>query len=98
MKIHLASHYGMCFGVRDAIAQTQEIAEIQSATVLGELVHNPVVQKKLDAAGVAIGSLDSKPQEIKSEAVVLRLMAWRIPFVTPGLKLERRFLIRLALW
>jgi len=70
MKIHLASHYGMCFGVRDAIAQTQEIAEIQSATVLGELVHNPVVQKKLDAAGVAIGSLDSKPQEIKSEAVV----------------------------
>lgn len=70
MKIHLANHYGMCFGVRDAIAKTQIIAQQNSTTVLGELVHNPVVQKQLDSAGIKIGSLDYPLDSVKTEAVV----------------------------
>ncbi len=70
MKIHLATHYGMCFGVRDAIQKTHEIAQESSATVLGELVHNPVVQEQLDSAGVEIGSLDLTSDSVKTEAVV----------------------------
>ena len=41
MKIVLAEHFGMCFGVRDAIAQAEEFAEQAPLTILGELVHNP---------------------------------------------------------
>ena len=36
MKIVLADHFGMCFGVRDAIAQAKELAEHAPLTILGE--------------------------------------------------------------
>jgi len=58
MKIVLAEHFGMCFGVRDAIAQAVELAEQGPLTILGELVHNPIVRERLRAQGVAEGSLD----------------------------------------
>jgi 4-hydroxy-3-methylbut-2-en-1-yl diphosphate reductase len=58
MKIVLAEHFGMCFGVRDAIAQAEELAEEAPLTILGELVHNPIVRERLRAQGVAEGSLD----------------------------------------
>jgi 4-hydroxy-3-methylbut-2-en-1-yl diphosphate reductase len=58
MKIVLAEHFGMCFGVRDAIAQAEELAEQAPLTILGELVHNPIVRERLRAQGVAEGSLD----------------------------------------
>ena len=48
----------MCFGVRDAIARAEELAEQASLTILGELVHNPIVRERLRAQGVAEGSLD----------------------------------------
>lgn len=59
MKITLASHYGMCFGVRDALRKTHEIASSAPATMLGELVHNPVVQQHLATLGVQRGHLDA---------------------------------------
>jgi 4-hydroxy-3-methylbut-2-en-1-yl diphosphate reductase len=58
MKIVLAEHFGMCFGVRDAIAQAEQLAEQAPLTILGELVHNPLVRERLRAQGVAEGSLD----------------------------------------
>ena len=58
MKIHLAEHYGLCFGVRDAIAQAERLAAQGPLTILGELVHNPVVRERLAQRGVQEGALD----------------------------------------
>ncbi len=57
MKIQLAEHYGLCFGVRDAIAQAERLAEHGPLTILGELVHNPVVRERLAQRGVREGAL-----------------------------------------
>jgi len=57
MKIQLAEHYGLCFGVRDAIAQAEQLAHEGPLTILGELVHNPVVRERLAGQGVTEGSL-----------------------------------------
>src|SRR5438552_17651180 len=58
MKIVLAEHFGMCFGVRDAIAHAQELAERAPLTILGELVHNPIVREELRSRGVIERSID----------------------------------------
>ena len=58
MKVILARHFGVCFGVRDAIAQAKELAREGPLTILGELVHNPVVHEQLREQGVRQGSLD----------------------------------------
>ena len=58
MKIQLAEHYGLCFGVRDAIAQAERLAAQGPLTILGELVHNPVVRERLAQRGVREGALD----------------------------------------
>jgi 4-hydroxy-3-methylbut-2-enyl diphosphate reductase len=58
MKITLARHYGMCFGVRDALRQTHELAAAGPVTILGQLVHNPAVSAHLEALGAKEGRLD----------------------------------------
>ncbi|HWB58742.1 MAG TPA: 4-hydroxy-3-methylbut-2-enyl diphosphate reductase [Chthoniobacteraceae bacterium] len=58
MKIILADQYGMCFGVRDAIAEAEQRAQHGPLTILGELVHNPVVRERFAEQGVRQGSLD----------------------------------------
>jgi 4-hydroxy-3-methylbut-2-enyl diphosphate reductase len=58
MKIILAQHFGLCFGVRDAIAQAEKLAQEGPLTVLGELVHNPLVQERLRDQGIGAGSLE----------------------------------------
>ena len=57
MKILLAEHYGLCFGVRDAIAQAEQLSARGPLTILGELVHNPIVRDRLAERGVREGSL-----------------------------------------
>lgn len=57
MRIILAEHFGMCFGVRDAIAQAEQLARQGRLTILGELVHNPVVRERLRAQGIGETSL-----------------------------------------
>jgi 4-hydroxy-3-methylbut-2-en-1-yl diphosphate reductase len=52
MKVITAEHFGICFGVRDAIAQAQALAREAPLTILGELVHNPIVREHLRAQGV----------------------------------------------
>lgn len=58
MTIHLAQHYGMCFGVRDALRATHNAARQEPVTILGQLVHNPVVDAHLTTLGVRRGELD----------------------------------------
>src|SRR3954471_13722900 len=54
MRILRATHLGMCFGVRDAIALAVEHADAGPLTILGDLVHNPTVLRTLEAKGVAV--------------------------------------------
>ena len=71
MKIEIARHHGMCFGVRDALRKTHDLAQSRPVTVLGELVHNPVVQEHLATLGVRRGDLDDPESAPSSEAVVI---------------------------
>ncbi len=59
MKIKIADHYGLCFGVRDALQQATQLAQNGPLTILGELVHNPIVREQLAASGVREGRLDA---------------------------------------
>ena len=49
MKILRATHLGMCFGVRDAIALALAEADAGPLTILGDLVHNPTVVGEMRA-------------------------------------------------
>jgi 4-hydroxy-3-methylbut-2-en-1-yl diphosphate reductase len=51
MKIVRATEMGMCFGVRDALEITRQVADPTQVTIHGELVHNPAVIQQLNAAG-----------------------------------------------
>jgi 4-hydroxy-3-methylbut-2-enyl diphosphate reductase len=56
MRIIRATHLGMCFGVRDAIALALSSAEAGPLTILGDLVHNPTVLGALAARGIAVAN------------------------------------------
>ena len=58
MRTLIAEHYGLCFGVRDAIAEAERLACKGPLTILGELVHNPIVRSRLASHGVREGRLD----------------------------------------
>jgi 4-hydroxy-3-methylbut-2-en-1-yl diphosphate reductase len=51
MKIIRADVLGMCFGVRDALDIIDGVAEPESVTIHGELVHNETVLKQLHERG-----------------------------------------------
>jgi 4-hydroxy-3-methylbut-2-enyl diphosphate reductase len=51
MQVRLADHFGMCFGVKDAIDLAIGLTARGRVTILGDLVHNPDVVARLDAAG-----------------------------------------------
>lgn len=54
MKLIRAQHLGMCFGVRDAIALAAETARHHPLTILGDLVHNDDVLRRLRERGIVI--------------------------------------------
>lgn len=58
MNLILAQHHGMCFGVRDALRATHAAAQRAPLTILGQLVHNPLVDRQLAAVGAQHGDLD----------------------------------------
>jgi 4-hydroxy-3-methylbut-2-enyl diphosphate reductase len=70
MNIHLARHHGMCFGVRDALRATHDAAKNAPVTILGQLVHNPVVDQHLRALGAQPGDLD-RPDSAGTRDVVI---------------------------
>jgi len=51
MQVRMAEHFGMCFGVRDAIDLALDLTRQGPLTILGDLVHNPDVVAQMDAAG-----------------------------------------------
>ena len=56
MEVIRAEAMGMCFGVRDALKVIDSIDLPEEVTVLGELVHNPVVIGRLDGRGFRAGA------------------------------------------
>lgn len=58
MTIETATHYGLCFGVRDALKQAEQLAQQAPLTILGELVHNPLVRERMERLGAREGALD----------------------------------------
>ncbi len=68
MEVRLADHFGMCFGVRDAIKLALRLTRQGPVTILGDLVHNPDVVAELDSAG-ATRARD--PEEVGTGAVLL---------------------------
>jgi 4-hydroxy-3-methylbut-2-enyl diphosphate reductase len=70
MKILLAEHYGLCFGVRDAIARAEQLAREGPLTILGELVHNPVVRERLARQGVAEGALNRRDSAATPQVMI----------------------------
>jgi 4-hydroxy-3-methylbut-2-enyl diphosphate reductase len=70
MTIHLAEHYGICFGVRDALAMAERLATDEPLTSLGQLVHNPIARERLEALGVRQAALDAKPNAVTHRVMI----------------------------
>jgi len=70
MHIHLAEHYGICFGVRDALALAERIANDEPLTILGQLVHNPIARERLEALGIRQGALDDAPGAVTHRVMI----------------------------
>lgn len=70
MNVILAEHFGMCFGVRDAIAEAERLAADGPLTILGELVHNPVVRERLAQQHVREGDLN-QPGSVDGTRVMI---------------------------
>ena len=70
MKITLAEHFGMCFGVRDALKKTQELVATAPVTILGQLVHNPVVREDLQRRGVIEADLSAIGKSATRDVVI----------------------------
>ena len=51
MRVIRAEVVGMCFGVRDALNVIDEIGDPSAVTIYGQLVHNEIVQSRLEARG-----------------------------------------------
>ncbi len=68
MKIIRATHMGMCFGVRDAIAKALEESSQGPLTILGDLVHNESVLQDLRSRGIAI---ETQAAAVRTSAVMI---------------------------
>ena len=68
LVVRRATHLGMCFGVRDAIALAHATARQQPVTVLGELVHNATVLASLETSGARLAR---RQAEVTTEAVII---------------------------
>lgn len=64
-RIEVAQHAGVCYGVERALALAAEAGASQAGPVhtLGPLIHNPIVVKELESAGVRLANtLDDAPK------------------------------------
>jgi len=70
MTIHLAEHYGICFGVRDALSLAERLSGDAPLTILGQLVHNPIARERLDSLGVHQAGLDDNPPSVTHRVMI----------------------------
>jgi 4-hydroxy-3-methylbut-2-enyl diphosphate reductase len=68
MRVRLADHFGMCFGVRDAVDLALGLTRRGPLTILGDLVHNPDVTSQMDAAGAV---RVRRREDVRTPAVLL---------------------------
>lgn len=69
MRILRADAMGMCFGVRDAVEMALSSPDRHELTVLGELVHNADVGRRLRAAGIR--SVASTQSDVSTPQVLI---------------------------
>ena len=67
-RIIRAAHLGMCFGVRDAIDLALQHADTAPLTILGDLVHNDAVLRRLRDKGI-VNALD--PTQVTTQTVMV---------------------------
>jgi len=60
----------MCFGVREALRRAHDAAAGGPVTILGKLVHNPVVGEHLASLGVREGRLDDVQSAATSHVLI----------------------------
>jgi 4-hydroxy-3-methylbut-2-enyl diphosphate reductase len=68
LRILRAAHWGMCFGVRDAIALAGQEEHSSSLTIFGDLVHNETVLAGLRAQGIRI---ENRVEDVATPAVMI---------------------------
>jgi len=71
MKVMVAEEMGMCFGVRDALAALDAIAEPGAVTIHGQLVHNEVVLHQLGARGFRMSRESDRERLPETEMVLI---------------------------
>jgi 4-hydroxy-3-methylbut-2-enyl diphosphate reductase len=71
MRVVRATAMGMCFGVRDALAAMDQIAEPADVTVHGELVHNEEVLRRLHDRGFTMNPEAGRRSLPVTERVVI---------------------------
>lgn len=76
LRIEVASHAGVCYGVERALKLAAHAAESArgSVTTLGPLIHNPIVVRDLESAGVkgaqTVDEVESSTLIIRAHGVV----------------------------
>lgn len=68
MEVRMAEHYGMCFGVKDAIDLALRLTRQGPLTILGDLVHNPDVVQQMEEAGAVRAN---QTNAVETRAVLL---------------------------
>lgn len=68
MEVRMAEHMGMCFGVKDAVDLVLRLTRQGPITILGDLVHNPDVVARMEAAGAARAR---RPEDVQTRALLL---------------------------
>lgn len=71
MKIIRAAELGMCFGVRDALQLTRQIANPTRVTSAGELVHSATDPRRFQAAGFHRLAQDQRQSPAPTPLVLL---------------------------
>ena len=71
MKVIRADEMGMCFGVRDALSATAAVGDPTLVTIHGELLHNPLVIRRLGEAGFRQSSETSRSSTASTPLVLI---------------------------
>jgi len=71
MQVIRADVLGMCFGVRDALGVIDGIGEPRAVTIHGQLVHNEIVQSRLQSRGFVIQDEAERAKSLPDTPLVL---------------------------